>query len=108
MIWWYKMINDNNVGGGESGVVKERPIHDNKQVLSPDELEVGKTYWQMSSKPGIKSGLLEIVAINIEEGKFEAKIPRLNTTREFFMYDKCIIPYENGNWNRHNYLVRAD
>jgi hypothetical protein len=88
-------------------------IHDEKQVMDPSELEIGRVYELMNDKHGKRRSFGKIEIIALKFGKFgEIKVRHITNNfsynGELFLTDCGLQPYGNGKWNRWNYLVPAE
>ena len=87
---------------------KYQVIHDEKQLKSPSELKVGKSYDEMNVKFGL-IGVLEIIDIDESKGQFTIVNHYANNKKSIehcvSMADRGLMPYDSGLWNPENYLL---
>ena len=88
---------------------KEKVIHDERQVRSVDELVVGKYYVRFYKNGGDRSNF-RLLDLDIPKGLASIQILRDSYSYKYQAYlnDMGIIPYDNGLWNKFNYVVPAD
>ena len=93
----------------ESSVSKEKVIHDERQVRSVDELVVVKYYVRFYKNGGDRSNF-RLLDLDIPKGLASIQILGGSYSYKYQAYlnDMGIIPYDNGLWNKFNYVVPAD
>ena len=90
----------------EKGVVKERPNFGDKQVREQSEIEWGQEY-----RKHYGDGSSEIVIpVRRKDTCGMIKIRKIYDSVPFItdmsLMDSGVIPYENGMWNRTNWLEK--
>ncbi len=95
-------------------------INDPKQVKSLDELKARRFYRIMRKKGEVEGILVEILSTEPDAKGYISvtENPHLRVTENpnkpsrktgiISLRDVGILPYENGKWNAHNYLVPVD
>lgn len=101
----------------DSGVVKERPDFGNKQVKQVSELEMGKKYRKYNAN--LTTEILIPIRRSYRDGWIKAKRIfdyepvtdkdiEIASIGDMSLSDCGVIPYENGVWNRTNWLEKLD
>lgn len=101
----------------EVGVVKERPDFGDKQVKQVSELEMGKIYRKYNAdsateflipiRKSYKDGWIKAKRIS-EHGPVTDKDIEIASVGDMSLSDCGVIPYENGMWNRTNWLKKLE
>ena len=96
---------------GGKGVVKERPDFGDKQVKKVSELEMGKRYRRHHAM-----GTNIVIPMQLKVGWVKAKTMgqepvtakdiEIADIEDESLSDWGVLPYENGMWNRTNWLEK--
>ena len=92
----------------KEGVVKKRPNFGNKQVRTPSEIKWGREY-----RKHYGDGSSEIVTpVRRKDTYGMIKIRKICDSVPFItdmsLTDSGVIPYENGMWNKTNWLEKIE
>ena len=96
---------------GRKGVVKERPDFSGKQVKKASEMEIEKRYRRHHAMGTnivipIQLGVSWVGAKTIGQEPVTAKDIEMADIEDESLLDWGVIPYENGLWNKTNWLEK--
>ena len=96
--------------------LKERVIHDSKQITDPTQLKAGREFRRMRS--AVKTGEEVLIRIledyKIGQTRIKARFSRSRKGNpdivyegDLYLTDCGIIPYQTGEWNPREYIIPA-